>query len=123
MAMTENDNQNSAGGEAWLWIGLLLPPIAWALQMQINYWMVRGACARGSSVRLLAVSLIALLLVGVAAFSAWLGRRRFRADPVARVGTLRKQFLGNLGLFSSGIFLLAIVAQAIGALIFQPCQL
>jgi hypothetical protein len=119
------DRQTSSGRQLLLWIGLLLPPLVWALQMEINYWLLRGACARGSSGAFLVVLSIALLLVGLAALSAWLSWRRLSQNWLRDAGLRisRSQFMAMLGMFSSGMFFLVIVAQGIGALVFHPCQL
>jgi hypothetical protein len=112
-------------GAGVLWIGLLLPPIAWALQMQVNYWMVRGACARLSNVSLFVVTLVAVTLVLLAGVSAWLGWRKVGQKWPSSFGDSisRRRFMAVLGLFMTGMFLLVIVAQGIAAIMIQPCQL
>jgi len=112
-------------GNFSLWIGLLLPPITWASQMQFNYWLVRGACARGSNAALFAVTLISLLLVILAAFSSFLGWQRVREKWPGSFGdrVTRDRFMAVMGLLMAGIFFVVVVAQGIAAIIFHPCQL
>jgi hypothetical protein len=119
------DRQASAGRQFLLWVGLLLPPLVWAAQMEINYWLLRGACARGSNVAFLVIMLIAVFLVSLAALCGWVSWRRFSQDWLRDAGVRisRSHFMAMLGLFSSGMFFLVIVAQGIGALVFHPCQL
>ncbi|MEA2204901.1 MAG: hypothetical protein QOE77_1677 [Blastocatellia bacterium] len=115
---------NTAREALALWVGVLLPPIAWAAQMEINYALVRRACLIQRSAALYLVTGVALLLVLVAAFvslSKWkesgAGWPSESSDPRTRL-----RFLSVLGLLSSGLFFLAIAAQGIATIIFHPCQ-
>jgi hypothetical protein len=112
-------------GDVSLWIGLFLPPIAWALQMQLNYWLVRGACARDSRLALFAVTLISLLLVTAAGFSSFLGWRRIGVKWPSGFGdrVSRSRFMAVLGLLMAALFFMVIVAQGMGVIVFHPCQL
>jgi hypothetical protein len=124
--LREQETRSAADqGAGVLWIGLLLPPIAWALQMQVNYWMVRGACARSSNLALFAVTLVAVALVLIAGLSAWFGWRNVGQKWPSSFGDVisRRRFMAVLGLFMTGTFLLVIVAQGIAAIMIQPCQL
>jgi hypothetical protein len=116
---------SSDQGAGFLWIGLLLPPIAWALQMQVNYWMVRGACARLSNAALFVSMLVAVTLVLIAGLSAWVGWRKAGQKWPSSFGDVisRRRFMAVLGLFMTGMFLVVIIAQGIAALVIQPCQL
>lgn len=121
----ESEARPSMGVHPGLWIGVLLPPVIWALQMQINYWAVRGACARGGNPRLYAVTLIALLLIVFSGLCAWIGARRSNGDGRvewgARVSSSR--FMLALGLLGCAVFFVAVMAQGIAAIVFHPCQL
>jgi hypothetical protein len=121
----ESRARPSMGVPASLWVGLLLPPIVWALQMQLNYWAVRGACVRGSNLRLYAVTAIALLLIFFSGLCAWIGARRLAEDRRVEWGAVvsNSRFMFTLGILSCAIFLIAVVAQAIAAIVLHPCQL
>jgi hypothetical protein len=108
-----------------LWIGVLVPPLVWALQMQINYWAVRGACVRGSNTRLYAITLVALLLILLSGVCAWLGARRSVAGERVEWGAVvsNSRFMLALGLSICAVFFIAVMAQGIAAIIFNPCQL
>ena len=112
-------------GEPVLWIGVLGPPIVWALQMQLNYWLVRGTCARLSNTAFVVVTLISvglLCLAGLSSLLAW--RRVGTAWPNSFENVIsRRRFMAVLGLLMTGMFLLVIIAQGIGAFVFHPCQL
>ena len=108
-----------------LWAGVLLPPAIWALQMQINYWAVRGACARGGNVRLYAVTSIALVMILLSGLLAWVGARRSNAGGKVEWGALvsSSRFMFALALLICAVFLLAVLAQGIAAIFIHPCQL
>jgi hypothetical protein len=111
------------GGYA-MWIGPLLPAVAWAVQMQLNYWLLRGACARGSNLALRSVLLVAIVSVFVAGLGCWFAWLRLKdvwpTEHLERQA--RTRFLAVLGLLMAGMFLLVIVAQGVATLVFDPCQ-
>ena len=113
------------GVHVGLWAGVLLPPIIWALQMQINYWAVRGACARGGNIRLYSVTSIALLMIIFSGLSAWIGARRSNDGRRVEWGALvsSSRFMFALGLLDCAVFFMAVMAQSIAAIVFHPCQL
>jgi hypothetical protein len=113
------------GVHAGLWIGVLLPPVIWALQMEVNYWAVRGACVRDSNIRLYSVTAIALLLIVVSGLCAWIGERRSGAGERVEWGTVvsNTRFMLALGLFGCAVFFIAVLAQGFAAIVFNPCQL
>ena len=113
------------GIPAGLWVGVLLPPIVWALQMQINYWAVRGACARGSNTGFYAVIVIALLLIAFSGLFAWTDARRSGFGGRVEWGTVvsNSRFMLALGLLCGAVFFVAVVAQGLAAVVFHPCQL
>ena len=115
----------SAPGLLGLWTGVLLPPTVWALQMQINYVLVRKACAQGSTVGLYVVTIVALaaaVLSALIALTNW--RRSGPAWPNGAADLLsRSRFLAVLGLLMSAMFFVVILAQGIATVVFPPCQL
>jgi hypothetical protein len=113
------------GVPAGLWVGVLLPPVIWAVQMEINYWAVRGACVRGGNIRLYLVTAIALLMIVFSGMCAWIAERRSSAGWRVEWGALvsSSRFMFALGLLSCAIFFLAVMAQGMAAIVFHPCQL
>ena len=122
-AYSQTDAPNRAGYA--MWIGPLLPAVAWAVQMQLNYWLVRGACARGSNLALRSVLLLAIFSVFVAGLGCWFAWLRLKDvwPTEHREIQARSRFLAVLGLLMAAMFLLVIVAQGVATLIFDPCQL
>jgi hypothetical protein len=121
----EGQARPSMGVHAGLWVGVLLPPVIWALQMQINYWAVRGACARGGNTRLYFVTGIALLVIICSGFSAWIGARRSSASGKVEWGALvsSSRFMFSLALLLGAVFFMSVMAQGIAAIVIHPCQL
>jgi uncharacterized protein YqgC (DUF456 family) len=121
----EGKARPNMGLQPGLWIGVLMPAVIWVVQMQLNYWAVRGACVRGSNTRLFAVTLVALLLIALSELSAWIGARRSGAGERVEWGALvsNSRFMLALGLLSGAVFFIAVMAQGIAAIILHPCQL
>ena len=108
-----------------LWIGVLLPPIIAAIQMEADYVLVRQACAAHQGIALYAVTGGAALFTFASGLFSLVAWRRFGAawpGESADVIT-RGRFIAVLGMMSSGLFLLLILAQGIATLYFHPCQL
>jgi hypothetical protein len=95
--------------------GVLLGPLAFALDLQLGYSLVYEACNRHSMLVLHLVGAAALVLVAGGALAAW---RVFQAAGDER----RARFLGRLGLLSSAFFLLVILGQALPRLVLGPCD-
>jgi hypothetical protein len=104
------------------WIAVLGPPLVWFADLTIGYPLVYLACESGAMWPLYALTAIDLLLV---AALGWLARRCLREAHLPR-GEGRpadsRLFLARMGLLSSALFFLAIVAFAIPRLMLRPCQ-
>lgn len=108
---------------AALWTGLLLAPAASLLHLEIGYLLVHPACLQDSRVPLHVVQGLMLLL----ALVGWLAARRGRAlqsQPSVTSADVedRSQFMGTLGMWTSGLFALVILAQAAPSFFLHPCQ-
>ena len=108
-----------------LWVSILLPPVVWAIQMQLNYVFVRRACSAGNKVALYSVSIVALATVIFAAVLALMDWRFLSARPDDRASMIlvRSRFMAALGLLISAMFFVVIFAQGLASIIFHPCQL
>lgn len=117
----ERERLAEPGRRLALWTALLGAPLAWFVQLQANYTLVRVACATGHRWPLYAVS---FAFLGAAAAAGALGLRFHRetgvgGDPEA---IQRTRFMGLVGAMVSGLFFLLIAAQAIPLFIFDPCE-
>jgi hypothetical protein len=111
-----------------LWFGLLGAAAAWALQLVASYTLVAHACFPGAmpvgtpvipGARVLALVMGAAALgLGVAALLVALGAWRETRPPVGaeresgRAGERRSGFMALAGMFTSTVFIIAIVMNA-----------
>jgi hypothetical protein len=119
----------NAGGIRWLtplplWSGILAGPIAWAIDLTASYALVKWVCATRSDGVLHAITLGALAMVGGGAVLSWLALQQTRTDGPADGGRPRQRarFMAILGLASSALFALQIVAGAIPRWVIDACQ-
>ncbi len=122
MSAPESSYFESARGVRTLWLGILAGPLLWFLNQQVNYLLVRWACSSGHVIVLHAVAatcLVGALLAGKLA----LGNRR-RLEETEGAESLqqeRARFMVVLGICSSFLFALVIIAQGIPNFILNPC--
>jgi ribose/xylose/arabinose/galactoside ABC-type transport system permease subunit len=108
-----------------MWLLIVAAPVIVAIQMQINFVLVSLACTAHRRVALYVVTAVALLLTiatGWIAVSVW---RRVGTEWPAERDDLadRVRFISVLGMLSSGMSFLVILAQGIATIQFDPCQL
>jgi hypothetical protein len=108
-----------------LWLLIVAAPIIVAIEMQTNYVLVRQACSAQRNVALYTVIIVAIVLTIVTAlisFAVW--RVEGTTWPTESPDlSARIRFIAVLGMLSSGMSLLVIVAQGIATVLFNPCQL
>jgi hypothetical protein len=104
------------------WYGVLAGAIAWAMQLQANYALVRAACSTGD-LRWLYFSSAAFLLLALSGvLVAWLDYSKTTSRSGLDDAGMRGSFMGMLGLLTSSLFALIIIGQAIPVFIFGPCE-
>ena len=108
-----------------LWLLLVTGPILVAIEQQINFVLVRLACSAQRNVALYAVSLVAIALTIATALIAFVVWRAEGTTWPAETPDLssRIRFIAVLGMLSSGMSLLVLIAQGIATVLFNPCQL
>lgn len=109
--------RNDPGHTIWLWIGVLLPPAAILLQLEVNYAILRWACREQWIWPLHLISALALVLTVSAGVLAW----RMQRGP-ASVSSPREGFMATVGMLSSVLFSLVGIAQWIPLLVHGPCD-
>jgi NADH:ubiquinone oxidoreductase subunit 4 (subunit M) len=98
-------------GDFYAWLGMLGPPTLWLINFQIIYARVMPACASGTKIGLLISSIVFLALIvgcGVLAFGE-LGAAGART------------FMAQVGLMTTGLFILVTIAQTIATLLMDAC--
>lgn len=107
-----------------LWIGLLLPPITWAAQLQTVYLTSERGCMVMDFTWNHIVSIAAAAIAAVAflvAFSEWKAAGRGTGDEAADPAT-RRRFMAILGMLMGALFTALILATWLPTLIGVPCS-
>jgi hypothetical protein len=108
-----------------LWVLVVAGPAILAAEMQANFVLVHEACSAQRSVALYAVVVVAMLLAiatVLIAVSHW--KRAGTAWPTEAVDLANRiRFITALGVLSSVMSFLVILAQGIATVHFDPCQL
>ena len=116
----EQQSMRAAGKE---WFGVLGGPVAWLLQFIVNYALVRWECIGHSSMTIHLVSAGFLLVVIAAGIVSVNNFARTRGHPASEEKMAsRHHFMAVLGIFTSSIFTLGIIMQAIASFIWNPCM-
>ena len=117
---------HEAGRIGALWIGLLLAPTAFLLNLEFAYLVAGWGCKQASMppAALHLVHAVCLLLVCIGGLIAW---RQWRAVGPRWPGEAggpegRTRFMAGLGLATSAFFALAIVAQWIPSISLHTCR-
>lgn len=107
-----------------LWIGVLGPPSIWATRIATSYLLVPYACWWGWLPVLHLVTAIALLGTGAVGVMAWRAWRTVGGGGEVEIGdeATRTRFMAIVGMSSSALFLLVIVAEGLANLFIDPCQ-
>lgn len=104
--------------------GIFLAPIAWTLQLQINYSLTESFCQNGQQWMLHLVSLACLLLAAMGAAIAWMTWNRLTSGSTLE-GDARdngRRFVALAGLVMSLFFLLVIIAMDLPVWWVGACQ-
>jgi len=126
-AVSEERQQqrHHAAGLTALWVGVLLPLLVTAAEMESNFVLVRQACVAQRNLAMYAVvigALIIVVLTGLMSAVIWKRRGSTWPSESADVVT-RARFISVLGMMSSAISFALILAHGIATLKFNPCQL
>jgi hypothetical protein len=107
-----------------LWIGLLLAPVAFLINLELAYALVPTACSSRNELPVHLVHLTCLILTIVGGLTAWRSWNAVGADWPGETGgpLARSQFMAGTGMLLSALFALVIVAMWIPSLVLDPCQ-
>lgn len=121
---THTDNFEAGRGLRLLWIGTLAGPVLWFSNQQINLLLSYWACAHGSVIVLHAVTVacaLGALLAGRMSLRHWRRLREHQGgdqDPTRE----RSAFMALVGVLTSFLFALVILAHAIPVILLDPCR-
>jgi len=107
-----------------LWLLVVLPPAIGAAAMEADYVLVRQACAAQHNAALYGVTIVGLVLIlatAFVAFTIWRVEGTRWPTEDAELST-RIRFVAVLGILSSAMSFLLLVAQGIATIQFSPCQ-
>lgn len=123
MTATPNDKSEARRNYAE-WLGLLAGPIAWALNLQTNYILVQSATATGNVLPLYFTNLFFFAIAVSGGILSWriAGRLKHESSDAPPKDLNRQRFLVHLGMLSSALFALIIVAQTIPVSMLNPAQ-
>jgi hypothetical protein len=108
------------------WLGLALAPLAWILQISVNYAITPWLC-RWESGPLLqqVVSVVALFAAGVGVALCWMEWRRHGGGSLLHAGADladRPRFMALTGLLFGALLWLLILLQGIPPFVVPPCE-
>jgi hypothetical protein len=106
------------------WVALFLAPAAFFAHLQIAYVLVPWACVTRGQLWVHVSGIIAILLALAGAWAGWLVHARSgNAQGNDGAGAVpRTRFLGTVGLCTSAVFALLLIAQWAAGFVISPCQ-
>jgi hypothetical protein len=109
-------------GAVLLLTGVLLPPTAWFLDLQVSYALVKWACAHDQRGVIVAAGLGSLALIASAAAMSWSCWKKVRSAHDGGGGMEDRSYMLALsGIGLSGFFALLVVTSMTTRLL-SPCQ-
>lgn len=103
-----------------LWAGFLLPPLAWLLDLQVNYALAGWVCDTGRSWVLDVVTVVALFICVAGGALSWMSRR-FIDEHAGAPERERTRLFVIAGIANALFFGLVIIATAIPNVILRSC--
>ncbi len=104
-----------------LWLGIIGPPSLWLIQFQSVYLMVYPACGTGRTLNIgltCAVFFVVIAALGIYPRKNWMDNR----TPENVVSRTRR-FMSIVGVMTTALFLLVVVAQWIAGVMVDPCTI
>ncbi len=105
-----------------LWAGVLVGPIAALTQQQVNYTLVLWACANSRTLPLHLVSFLALFVTVVSGILVYRQWTRLQASEDSGGPVARGRFMAAVGMLTSLLMSLVIIAQWLSIIIHGPCD-
>jgi len=116
-------NPIDIGAALRLWTGMLLPPIAWSVQLQSVYLASEFGCSTSDFTWnhvLSGLTLVIAMLAGAVAWREWIAAGATMAEDGGDQMS-RRRFMALLGILISALFSVTIFAQWLPTLTGVPC--
>jgi hypothetical protein len=97
------------------WIGLVAPPVAWAVHQQVAQNLVFFDCRLGNVALIASVGATMAVICAVSSYISWSSRRE---DDVVEF----RMLAGYIGTMSGAVFFLALAFQTIATLLLPACH-
>jgi hypothetical protein len=123
MATESFQHDTDTAGNFWRWIGILLPPIAWAIHLQTIYLTSEDGCFDQDFKwnHIVSAGMLVLAVIGgVIAWSHW-PTGDYEATKEQGWPEVRKRFMGIIGVALAVMFVILIFAQWLPTLTGVPC--
>jgi hypothetical protein len=118
---TKPNRRTKIEGAFPLWVGLLLPPAAWGMQLQGLYLASEYGCATSDFTWNHGVVIVGLILSITGRAIAWrLWSKSGSTDENAEMSL--RSFMSMLGVLSGALFTVTIFAQWLPTLMGVPCD-
>jgi hypothetical protein len=120
----------SPSGIFAVWAGVFAGPVAWALDLGVSYALVQWSCGHHTQVVLRLITFASLALVAAGAYASWRALMNTpRNAPLDGPQTLslpalvisRGRFMAVLGLASSALFAVLVVALGVPRWVLNAC--
>lgn len=98
--------------DAALWVGVLLPPMAWGADLLVSYALVKWTCGHQATTLLRGITFATLLVI---ASAGWIGWTAYRENE-------RAQSMALVGILITALFFVLTIALAIPRWVFNVCQ-
>ncbi len=124
MAVTTlRDLESTGPSDTQLWAGLLLGPVAWALDEGLSYALEQHSCSTGHVYVLHAISIVCLLVALSGAGISW-RQMSIVGTGSEEGGSVRDRswWMARLGIALGLGFAVAIVALAVPKFLLGPCS-
>ena len=124
MKAQDSEKTTNTDGDLGRWIGMLLPAVAWAIQLQTVWLTTEYGCESGNFSRNHAASAITLAAAITGGIIAWSYLPAPPPDPVDETekAAEHKRLMGILGIVLSVFFSVVIIAQWLPTIVGVPCH-
>jgi hypothetical protein len=104
--------------------GLVIPPLAWALDLQISYAAVKSLCEHDRGSLLLLIPVASLATVALGGWCSWTSLIKVRGSADEEGGSIedRSYFLSLAGLGMTAVSALLILLAVVPRYYLSPCE-